>query len=197
MSYQRGDVLPPAQTTAITLWPMDPRWFVLLPLPQCEAKVQAWLQVRGVESWYPTETGWRINPHLHRKEKFTRRIAPGYLFARFEAAPNWPALFHSRHELRVVSMADRPAPITDDTMAEMQEVPHRLAEMRLRSIEARTIKPGDKARVTEGAFEDWRVDVTQVNLGIARFIIGLFGADREMEIEVSRLEKIQPLAQKV
>lgn len=194
MTYRVGDVLPAAETTAITLWEIDPRWFVLLPMPQCEAKVQAWLQVRGVESWYPTEVGWRMKAHSHRKEKFIRRIAPGYLFARFEAHPNWPALFHSRHKLRVVGVSDRPAAITDDTMAEMQELPHRLAEMRTRAIEAKTVRPGDRARVTHGAFEGWTVDVSQVNAGIARFVVGLFGADREMEIEVARLEKLPPRA---
>lgn len=196
MTYQIGDMLPPPETTPITLWPIEPRWFVLLPMPQCEAKVQAWLLVRGVESWFPTEIGWRIKAHSHRKEKYVRRIAPGYLFARFEAAPNWPALFYSRHKVRVVSIGDVPAPITDETMAQMQEVPHRLAEMKHRAAEARIIRPHDKARITKGAFEGWTVDVSQVNGGIAKYVVSLFGAEREAEISITHLEKIQPLATK-
>lgn len=192
-SLRIGDTFQPSPRQTITGWPASPRWFALLTMPQGEAKAQAWLAVHNVESWYPTETAWRIIPRSKRKQKYLKRIAPGYLFARFEAEPNWPAIRHSRHKLRVVSCNGSPAPISDATMAEMQTIPTRLAEIKQAQVIARTIRPGDKAIIRDGFMAGWAVDVSEIHAGIAQFIVPILG-ETVVKIPVARLAKTQPLA---
>ena len=192
-AFAVGQTFRQPERQTITGQPVSPRWFALLTMPQGEAKAQAWLAVHGVESWYPTEVAWRIIPRAKRKQKYLKRIAPGYLFARFEAEPNWPAIRYSRHKLRVVSIDGNPAPISDATMAEMQAIPDRLAEIKQRAIEARTIRPGDRATIRDGFMAGWAVDVSEIHDGIAQFIVPILG-ETVVKIPVARLAKTQPLA---
>jgi transcription antitermination factor NusG len=193
-SFRIGDTFPIAARQAIISGPpLPPCWYALLTMPQGEAKAQAWLLANGVESWYPTETAWRINRHRKRKELYQRRIAPGYLFARFEHHPNWPAIRYSRHALRVISINGDPAPITDETMADMQSIPTRLEEMKRSATAARTIHPQDRATIRDGFMAGWVVDVAEISGSIAKFIIPILGG-KEVKMHVSRLQKQQGVA---
>lgn len=191
-ALQIGDEVPgPAPRSSAVLLPCDPVWFVMQTMPQGEVKAKAWLSTYGVESWFPTETAWRQVRGQQRKEKYERRIIPGYLFSRFEHEPNWPTIRHSKHKLRVVGVNGSPISVTDEAMSDMQSIPERLREMKQMAIAAKIIKPGDRARIRDGYMRDWVVDVSEVSNGIAKFVLP---GGMEAKIEVDRLDKEAPLA---
>lgn len=166
-------------------------WYVFQTPPQREASAKAWLERRGVEAWYPSETRWRRIPRGKRqKAPYEARLVPRYIFARFTGYPAWDVVQSCRWLSRVVGMNGEPMPVTDDVMAQMEKVPERLEVIRKREIEKRTLRPGDKAKVASGPFEGWVVEVQQIHAGIASFIVPLFGGETVGKAEEATLRKI-------
>ncbi len=179
-----------AGTIHDTFGEVTPAWYIFRSVPQKEANAKAWLEIRGVEAWYPTEAAWRMTPKGKRKKvEYQKRIAPGYLFARFTEYPQWGALFTSQYLSAVISYQGQPVSIPDAVIAEMEQVPGRLAVQREEYRKARVINGGDKARITEGAMEGWIVDISEVRNGIASFLIPLLG-DRITTMPVGRMSKV-------
>ena len=166
-------------------------WYVFQTPPQREESAKAWLERRGVEAWYPSETRWRRIPRGKRqKAPYEARLVPRYIFARFTGYPAWDVVQSCRWLSRVVGMNGEPMPVTDDVMAQMEKVPERLEVIRKREIEKRTLRPGDKAKVASGPFEGWVVEVQQIHAGIASFIVPLFGGETVGKAEEATLRKI-------
>ncbi|MBN8292832.1 hypothetical protein JI664_12730 [Rhodobacter sp. NTK016B] len=191
-SYFIGQVIQPEPTRPIQVGDIGtPTWYAFLTTPQKEGSAKAWLEKKGVEAWYPTETRWRkIAKGKIKRKEYEAVLVPRYIFARFTGRPQWDLLKASRWLTGVVGIDGVPLPITDETLAAMEQVPARLAEIRAREEERRTIRPGDRVRIRDGAMEGWVVEVRSIHAGIARFIVPLMG-DRETEMQVGRLSKQQ------
>lgn len=177
-NYFIGQEIPLEQGKPIQTGNTSPSWFVFQTPPQREVSAKAWLERRGVEAWYPSETRWRRIPRGKRqKAPYEARLVPRYIFARFTGYPAWDVVQSCRWLSRVVGVNGEPMPVTDDVMAQMEQVPERLEVIRQREIDKRTLRPGDKAKVASGPFEGWVVEVQQIHAGIASFIVPLFGGE--------------------
>jgi transcription antitermination factor NusG len=115
------------------------------------------------------------------------------MFAGFPQPPRWHTLRDCRYLTGVVTVAGQPAVITEFAMAQMAQIPATLAARRAEEAERRTIRPGDRATITDGPLAGCRVSVASVHAGIARVILGILGAT-EAQIEVARLDKAQAVA---
>lgn len=183
-----GDEVEPAPKRAMVKTGR-PRWHVFVVQPMSEDSVRAWFARRGIEAWFPTEQAWRRVPRARRKRvPYERRLVPGYVFARFDGEPVWSEVRKCRWLRRVVGCDGRPAPVSDDAMAEMARVPWRLEAMRKAAEEARRIVPGDRALIRDGAMAGWVVEVREVHAGIARLVVPILG-NRVTQISVERLDK--------
>lgn len=189
-----GDTFIPEPSRGPQVGEAPPCWYAFLTPPQREASAKAWFEFHSIECWYPSETRWRIIPRGKRKKApYEARLVPRYIFARFTGRPQWDILRDCRWLTRTIGIDGVPVPITDETLSKMQKVPARLEAIRKAEVERRTIRPGDKAVVTEGAMAGWVVDVSDIHAGVASFIVNMLGASR-INIPLSSLEKLQPLA---
>ena len=185
---QHGDIFPaPLPRRGAQTGTIAPVWFAFTTPPQQESPAQAWLTKQGVEAWFPTETAWRIMARgKKRKVEYQRRVAPGYIFARFTGWPQWDVLKASRHISGVIGHGDRPVVIPEAAIAAMAQVPSRIADRRAAAFLAAQINPGDRAEITSGAMVDWIVNVVEVNNGVARFMLGGMAIDVDMARLVKR-----------
>ena len=98
-------------------------------------------------------------------------------------------------------MAGEPARIREDVIAQMALVPQRLRDEQTRQererkareaaeAEARRVWPGVTAEVMAGTFAGQLVDVRDVDAGLARVLVPLFGG-MEAKIEASRLRRVE------
>lgn len=195
MTYTIGQIIPIERRRGIWHRPIDAAWYIFNTKPQQEIAASAWLVKNGaLDAWFPHEIGWRkIARGRPRKIEYLRRIAPGYVFALLGNEPHWDVLFReARGKLtRVVSHNSVPMQIPESSIAQMQHVPRRIEEIREAARQARMIRPGDKAEITDGPLSGWVVDVTRIDAGIAHFVVPLLG-ERETAIPVARLERRQP-----
>lgn len=175
----------------------EPRWYAFLTPPRKEASAKAWLEWHGADAWYPVETRWRATPRAKvKRQPYEAVIVPRYIFARFTAEPAWHVLRTCRFLSRVVGVEDCPMPISDDTMAQIEQCPARLNERRAEIIRnreererRRRIGPGDKVMIRDGAMAGWIVDVSEVHNGIAKLASALLGP-LKAETDVNRLAKL-------
>lgn len=189
-AYYIGQVLPWEPPKPVQIGRIEPAWFAFLTPPQKEISALAWFNHKGVEAWYPSEMRRRRISRGKRKfAEYEARIVPRYIFARFTGVPQWDVLQSCRYLSRVIGVKETPLPVTDTVMAQMAQVPGRLEIIRKREVEKRIIRPGDKARIMDGAMEGWIVDVSHVHAGIAAFIVPLLG-ERVTRVDVARLEKV-------
>lgn len=166
-----------------------PTWFVFRSPRHVWAA--NWFEANGVEAWIPMQTRWQTRIVQGRRKRVAVElpIIAGYVFAAFRGAPIW-------HEIRdralgritsVLCTSDGfPRPFTDQEMMAMSTVPHRLDALRREEEERLRIHAGDEAR--HGTFG--RVKVTGVDGNLATFIAPLFGAEREVTVELTALEKL-------
>lgn len=174
-------------------------WFGFQTPPLKETSAQAWLEKRGIEAWFPTEPRRRRLARGKRPfVEYDGKIVPRYVFARFTGWPQWDVLHGCRWLSRVIGLDGSPLPVSDDVMAQMEQVPQRLEVLRQREMERRRqeaqkliIGPGDKVRINQGPMDGWIVDVSAVHAGIAKLILpqALLGMS-ETQVAVSRLHKI-------
>lgn len=199
MQYQIGQIIhgEPVRVAAQYGPDSEPRWFAFMTPPQKEVSAKAWLEWHGVEAWYPVETRWRNVPRAKvRRKPYEAVIVPRYIFARFTASPAWHVLRGCRFLSRVVGVEDRPLPISDDVMAQIEQYPATLNERRAEILKRRQeeerrriVGPGDKVMVRDGALAGWVVGVAEVQGGIAKLFSPLLGP-LKAETEVARLVKL-------
>lgn len=190
IQYRIGQVLPLEVGRGILGAAMDPKWFAFVTKPQKESAAKAWLEKRGPEVWYPTETRWRKIPRGRVKRvAYEASVVPRYIFARFDHQPRWDVLNTCRYISGVVGVDGRPIAITDETLAEMAKVPLQLAAIRERKLKERTLAPGDRARIASGPLEGWVVEVHSISNGIAKFLLPIAG-EADASTPVGRLEKL-------
>lgn len=195
MRYQVGQMVPfdyPRKLVGDILG--HPEWYILRTVPQKEFAAQVWLQQFGIVAWLPTEPRWRKVPTGRRnKVMYQHRIAPGYLFCHFHRCPNWDVIRDKGHGKisGVVSKGEWPLVIPDAAIARMRMVPEQIEIQRKRAMEARIIRPGDKAEITKGPLSGWVVDISRVHAGIAHFVVPLLG-EAEATMPVDDLERKAP-----
>lgn len=197
MGYEIGQVVQMGQgRPGVLAEAGSARWYALVTRPQREDRALVWLGRQGVTCWYPTVQRYRR--HGRRRVAVAQRLAPGYLFARFQGEPRWDVLFDGepggRYLRGVVGRGGFAVPIPDAAMAEVRGLPQRLleseAEMLERARRAARIEPGCRVRVVAGALEGWVVEVSAVHAGVARLVVPLLASEREVSCPVMDLARI-------
>jgi len=169
-----------------------PVWYILTTAPSAERAAIAWLERNGIDgAWTPFETRWRRLPRAARKRvPYRAPMAPRSVFVPFQRQPMWHVLFERAGGklTGVIARDGVPLEVPESAIAQMAQVPERLAAIKKREEQRRRIRPGDRVRVTKGPLEGWMVDVSRIHAGIAYFVAPLLG-EREVAIEMHGLEK--------
>jgi transcriptional antiterminator RfaH len=122
-------------------------WFAFYTKPHKEYVVRDFLSWQGIETYLP-EIGIPARRPDHSRAK--RPFFPHYLFARLDLQDGTMANVRWTPGLRyIVSLGDRPVPISDETMACLRQRVATLAE----EEPTGPFKQGERVRVLHGPFE--------------------------------------------
>jgi transcription antitermination factor NusG len=156
-------------------------WFALRTAPREEKKVEARLKHFGVNVFLPTELSDPIRHGRRKGLRLERAKLPGYLFVS-DCNP-WAVLnaFRDRGVKGIVCTDGRPGRIAHERM----ETYARQSAAPL--IHSRAIVPGRRAELLAPGCEHVVVDVVDVKGDVARVLMHLFGARREVEVKVQHL----------
>ena len=170
--------------------PPPPGWYVFQAKPGAMHKGREWLEVNGVDVWWPVKHVWRRNPRKRNERlKAIVPVAPGYVFTRWPGPPRWFRIFDIRPGCdlfsHVVSSDGRPRLLKAKEFDQMAQIPDRLAKER----EEARLKPGDRAQITEGIYSGWIVDVGAIEGELAEILIPILGG-KFPKIRTKALEKL-------
>lgn len=182
MKYEVGMSVPPAEPklglTSGPKWP--PTWFCLTVAPQQERATREHLKRHGIVAFYPSVE--RTTVQFGKTRVTERPVVGGYVYAMFRAQPEWDVL--KRRERLITGVFcynTKPVEIARPVIEHLRGLTVdaerlRLAreEMARQMREAKLPKPGDKAKITEGPFAGFMVEVESVKGGAA-WITGLLG----------------------
>lgn len=168
--------------------PAPARWHALTVLPQAEATTEAWLKVRGVYSFHPVTR--RVVTIRGKKVSRTKRLLPGYVFARFPGIMAWHAVKGCVHIAGCIRMASgEPGILRPDDLTALHAMRDRDDEAREEQRRAAIIRPGDKVRILSGLWSDEQTEVIAIRHGKAIVRLTMFGAEREVEVEQAAMVK--------
>jgi transcription antitermination factor NusG len=168
--------------------PSPARWHALTVLPQSEGATEAWLKARGVYSFHPVTR--RVVTIRGKRVSRTKRLLPGYVFARFPGVMTWHAVKACVHIAGCIRMASgepgilRPDDLT--ALHAMRDVDDAAREAVRR---AAIIRPGDKVKILAGLWSDEQTEVIAIRHGKAIVRLTIFGAERDVEVEQAAMVK--------
>ena len=120
-------------------------WYALQHKPAQGDRALAHLQNQDIACFYPKITVEKIT--AGKRTKKLEPLFPGYLFVNLEQTdPIWSKLRSTRGVIRVVSFANKPAPISDGVIQHIKDSLDSVAEQG-------GIKPGQAVQLNEGPFE--------------------------------------------
>lgn len=178
------------QRRAVHMTAGHPRWHGLMVRPQREAAAVAWLELRGVYSFYPVT--YRTTMQRGKKVEHESRYLPGYVFARFPArAINARVLDGPFIHDALRMQSGHWGVIRPNDIRKLHAMRSRDALMDAKKAEAARIKVGDKVRVMDGLWEEGQeVEIIEVRAGKAKFRVHMFGAEVPAEASIDQLRKI-------
>src|SRR5437899_3747970 len=162
-------------------------WYAIQTKPNKERSVQAALDEVGIEVYCP-----RIRvPHRKMQRRSWKEAAlfPGYLFARFDFARDYPLLRWRPGLVRVVMSGVTPLAVTDATLASVRQMEKEDVRGLLRPVRW---KPGTRVRVVQGPFAGFegRVSLTLRGGDRIRILLELFRRQAALECEPDLLEPL-------
>ena len=120
-------------------------WYALQHKPAQGDRALAHLQNQDIACFFPKITVEKIK--AGKRTKKLEPLFPGYLFVNLEQTdPIWSKLRSTRGVIRVVSFANKPAPISDGVIQHIKDSLDSVAEQG-------GIKPGQTVQLNEGPFE--------------------------------------------
>lgn len=180
-----GDVVPQAAAGRVALWrPGAPRWHALRVVPLAEARVEAWLEARGVEAFHPVVI--RQVRERGRLVKRERRYLPGYVFAKFPGVPVAHEVARHRDVLGAICRANGEWGVLDpaslQAILSMRRVDVALDAMRRADLArvraALRVRAGDRAMFQAGVFAGRSAEVVDLRAdGGAVLRFTLFGGE--------------------
>jgi transcription antitermination factor NusG len=194
MTYEIGMKLPPAGSRLGLVsgpkWP--PTWFCLTVAPQKERATRDHLNRNGIVAFYPSVE--RVSHQFGKKRTTERPIVGGYVYAMFRQQPQWDVLKRRERLITgVFCINGRPVEIARPVIehlrgltVESERLRMAREEMARQIMEAKRPRAGDKAKITEGPFTGFMVEVESVKGGAA-WITGLLGG--RIAIELENLER--------
>lgn len=193
-SLNVGDTVPvETEADARALYrPGEPRWHGVVVPPMREGQCEAWLERRGVYSFHPVT--YRTVTIRGKRKRIESRYLPGYVFARFPGPAIWHRVMASLFVADAIRMSSgdpailAPADLTN--IHAMRAIDEAAEEARRNAAK---IRRGDRVRMLSGIFEGEAVEVLSLDNGRVKIGMTLFGAEREADVAVDMIEKINPL----
>ncbi|XOB91223.1 transcription/translation regulatory transformer protein RfaH [Pseudomonadota bacterium 24LQ007] len=120
-------------------------WYALQHKPAQGDRAVQHLQNQDIACFYPKIEVERIK--AGKRTKKLEPLFPGYVFVNLEQSdPMWAKLRSTRGVLRIVSFANRPAPIDDEVIAHIKSSMDKVAGQG-------GIKPGQAIELDDGPFK--------------------------------------------
>jgi transcriptional antiterminator RfaH len=128
-----------------------PRWYVVQTHPHAEGKASIHLHRQGFVSYFPRYL--KLSRHARRVEKVAAPLFPRYLFVSVECATQrWLSIDSTFGVVRLVRSGGRPASVPHHVI---EALTHREDADGFVELAPRPrFAPGDKLRVSSGAFRD-------------------------------------------
>lgn len=158
--------------TLVTETPITPTWFCLFVQPGKEMATREHLRANGVYAFYPS----REKRYTVRGKTYRRELAEvtGYVFAQFKHEPQWHILKERRRLITGVLGGSFPYPIHRDVIRHLQGLTVEAQKMEAARREMLRVREGDKAKIIDGPFAGFIVDVRSVH-----------GADAEVDLPLA------------
>jgi len=151
------DTRTPGREVSEARWHADAAWFVAQLKPNSDAIAQRNLQRQGFTTFLPRFQ--KTERKATRFRETQRPLFPGYVFVSVSVADGrWRAINSTQGITRLVSFNAHPAQLPGGFVEGLQARCD--ADGLLRPIEA--LAPGEMARVTEGPFADFIVQVESI-----------------------------------
>lgn len=180
-----GDVLPAALRANLFGAPSAKAWFVLLVAPRSEIAVTAQLERLGAEAcWFPTETGWRTRRGQRRKERYLRRVAPGYLFMQTGRQVAWHLMAEMTHGRVRGVLGHDGAPLCVKDVARLDRI-----RTTPKLLEGEGLRPGCDVELKSGPLAGFVFEIAAIEAGIATLFSPAFHASM-VRAEVDALERL-------
>ncbi|MGX1201858.1 transcription/translation regulatory transformer protein RfaH [Marinobacter sp. MBR-105] len=150
-------------------------WYALQhKLAQGDRAVQH-LQNQDIACFYPKIEVEKIK--AGKRTKKLEPLFPGYVFVNLEQTdPMWAKLRSTRGVLRIVSFANRPAPIDDEVIAHIKNSMEKVAEQG-------GIKPGQPIELDDGPFKGINA-IFQAYDGEERAIVLITFMQKQQQVKV-------------
>ena len=150
-------------------------WYALQHKPAQGDRALTHLQNQEIGCFYPKIPVEKIK--AGKRTKKLEPLFPGYLFVNLEQTdPTWAKLRSTRGVLRIVSFANKPAPIGDDVIEHIKASLDSVAEQG-------GIKPGQAVQLNEGPFEGINA-IFQAYDGEARAIVLINFMQKQQAVKV-------------
>jgi transcription antitermination factor NusG len=162
-------------------------WYCLLVPPQKERATREHLRAAGIFAFYPSrEKRWTVSGKTFRRElpEITR-----YVFAQFRHEPAWHILKERRRLITGVMGGSHPYPIPTDIIKHLQGLTVEAQKLEAAKKELMRLREGDKAKVIDGPFKGFVVDIRGIHGDEAEVDLPLTG---KVKASLSVLEKVLP-----
>ncbi len=116
-----------------------------------------------------------------------RRVFPGYILVQMILDDDsWSVVRNTPGVTGFVGIGNRPTPLS------ASEVEHIMSRIEAGQPRVQVdFKPGDKVRITEGAFADFHGTVEEIDIerGKVRILVSIFGRETPVEVDFLQVEK--------
>lgn len=155
------------------------RWFVVASQPKAERRAHAALHLKGYQPYLPLITV-RL-PNRHYK---TGPLFPGYLFVNLDPAKPWYPIRYAPGVFCLLTVSEVPTPCPPGVVEAIQ------AGDELRSIptpQQSLWRPGMPCSLAIGPFAGHHAVITQIGRDMATVAMVVFGALREVAVQLDCL----------
>lgn len=168
---------------------MSEHWHAIHTKPHKERQVEAFLQGRGIEVYFPT-----IPAPKHSRARGERAFFPSYLFAHvdLQAVGLW-TLHYAPGVRGVVMFGGVPARVDEGIIARLKE---RLANVDVVDALGDALQPGDRVVITQGPFADFEAvfDKRLSADGRVRVLLEFLRRTTPVEVDARVLRKANRLS---
>ena len=140
-----------------------PVWHALETAPQREMAVKGILAGEGVRACFPVES--RRTVRAGKTITTDKPMVSRIVYAKFPRAPQWDILRDRRIITGVMCHDGRPIVLPPDMIRAVMGLPTSAERIAAAKAEAKRIRPGDTARLTDGPLAGLAVEVTAVKDG--------------------------------
>ena len=173
---------------------MEKRWYVVHTYSGYENKVKANLEKR-VESMDMKDKIFRVLVPMEeeivnkdgKKKTVMRKVYPGYVLVEMiQTDDSWYVVRNTPGVTGFVGMGNSPTPLRPEEVAQI--IKRMEAEAPRIKV---TFKPGERVRIVDGPFNDFRGTVSEIDMERAkvRVMVNFFGRETPVELDFLQVEK--------